>query len=34
MVAQSFASQKLVAWSRQIADSNGTLINPVGFTPQ
>ena len=34
IIGQSFATQKLIAWSRQIADSNGTLINPVGFTPQ
>ena len=32
--AQADSSNYIVGSTRQIADINGTLVNPVGFTPQ
>ena len=34
LVLETFADQKAGLWIRQIADVNGTLANPLGFTPQ
>ena len=32
--SNTYAQQKLDVWYRQIADVNGNLVNPLGFTPQ
>lgn len=32
--SNTYAQQKLDIWYRQIADVNGVLVNPLGFTPQ
>lgn len=34
LVLQTYADQKAALWVRQVADVNGTLVNPSGFTPQ
>ena len=31
LVAQSYTSQSLDTWTRQVADVNGNLVNPLGF---
>ena len=34
LVLQTYTNQKGALWVRQIADVNGVLVNPTGFTPQ
>jgi hypothetical protein len=34
LVLETYANQKGALWVRQIADVNGVLVNPTGFTPQ